>query len=196
MINKLTINQEKFAQEVVRCGKQEEALVIAYPTCKKWQHESIRVKASRMMGKANISVRIAQLQDEAASRNKITVDRVLKEYAKLAFTDLPGIIKFDGVKMMVEDFDNLTANQRACIQSFKVKTEQVLDYDDNGKPQMTPVSMVEVKLYSKQAALDKLSEFMGIGKKTADEDDYSVPVVFEVSQTINIQNNYTTTEAE
>ena len=196
MSNKLTINQEKFAQEVFKGGKQEEALVIAYPNCKKWQPESIRVKASRMMAKANISLRIAQLQAAAASRNEITVDRILKEYAKLAFTDLPGIVKFDGVKMMVEDFDKLTVNQRACIQSFKVKTEKVLDYDEKGKLQMTPVSVVEVKLYSKQAALDKLAEFMGIGKKTTDEDDEAVPVVFEVSQTINIQNNYSAAEEE
>ena len=195
MINKLTIKQEKFCLAYIENGNASESFRSVYG-CGRMKPETINRNAFKLTENDKIIARIAVLRSGAASRNEITVDRILKEYAKLAFTDLPGIIKFDGVKMMVEDFDKLTVSQRACIQSFKVKTEQVLDYDDNGKPKMTPVSMVEVKLYSKQAALDKHAEFMGIGKKTTDEDEDSVPVVFEVSQTINIQNNYSAAAEE
>jgi len=67
MNDKLTIKQEAFAQEVFKSGKPEKALVVAYPTCAKWKPESIRVKASRMMAKANITLRIEHLQAEAAT---------------------------------------------------------------------------------------------------------------------------------
>ncbi|NTW98348.1 MAG: hypothetical protein HGB35_00110 [Geobacteraceae bacterium] len=167
---------------------QSESYRIAFPGSRKWKPDAVTVQASTLLRKPKVAVRYEEMLADRAAANAITVDRVLQEYAKLAFTNLPGIIRFDGVNMMVEDFDKLTPEQRACIQSFKIKTEKVLDYDDQGKPTMTPVSVVEVKLYSKQAALDKLAEFLEIGKSKDDEDD-GAPVYIGFQQ--NIQNNIT-----
>jgi hypothetical protein len=194
MSDKLTIKQEAFAQEVFKCGKPDKALVVAYPTCAKWRPESIRVKASRMMAKANITLRIEHLQAKAATRNEITFDRWLKEWSDLSFTNLPGIVNFDGARMSIADFATLTEAQRKCIQNFKVKTETVMVLDDQGKPSYTPVQSVEVKLYSKIEALREIGKALGFGKGNKrggnDDDSDNVPVVFEVFQNINITNNY------
>lgn len=168
----LTIKQEAFAEEVFRLGnrKQAEAYRRAYPASKTWSDAAVSVAASRLMRNPKVALRVRELQDEVARANKITVERVVNEYAKLAFTDLPGIVTFDGATMSVADFDTLTPAQRACIQSFKVKTDREMQNGDDGRPAATPVQQVEVKLYSKQAALDKLGEFLGIGKSRAEEE--------------------------
>jgi phage terminase small subunit len=162
MSKKLTIKQETFAQEVFRTSNQADAYRIVFPGSRNWKDESVWQKASKLMSK--VGPRVAELQAAAAKRAEITVDRVLNESAKLASTILPGIVKFDGARMSVADFDSLMPEQLACIQSFKVNTEQVMELDESGKPTFTPVNVVEVKLYSKLAALDKLAEFLGIGK--------------------------------
>lgn len=188
MRKKVTVREERCLQEIMRGVSQIKAYRIAYPRAERWTDNAVAVQVSRMLAKPKICLRLQEMRDDRAAANAITVDRVLKEQAKLAFTDLPGIVKFDGVKMSVADFDTLTSEQRACIQSFKVKTEREMEYDENGKPTATPVQYVEVKLYSKQDALDKLGEFLGIGKEKKKEEEPEGPLKIGFTQ-VNIYND-------
>lgn len=183
----LTDKRELFCQLIFKGAEQGVAYMEAYPGSKRWKPESVQQVASRLRAVPEVDQRIMELRGERAEANGITVDRVLQEYAKLAFTDLPGIVKFDGARMMVEDFEKLTPAQRSCIQSFKVKNESEMIAGE-----LVPVQYVEVKLYSKQAALDKLAEFLGIGKDRGAEEGDDGPVYIGFQQ--NIQNNITVVE--
>jgi phage terminase small subunit len=143
----------KFCEEFLidLCGKQA-AIRAGYSP------RSAEVTSFRLLRNARIKAKITELRLKQQERTEITSDRVLSEYAKIAFTDLVGIVNFSGGKMSIADFGNLTASQRACIKKFKVKT--LTEMGPDGEP--VPVQAVEVELHDKQHALDQLSRHLGI----------------------------------
>lgn len=80
MERKLTISQEKFAQEYVLTGNASEAYRRAYPKSCRWKEEIVHQKASRMLKHGKVAARIKGFQDEAAKRNEVTVDSLAAEY--------------------------------------------------------------------------------------------------------------------
>lgn len=151
-----TQKQNKFAVAYVRCGNATKSYIEAYKP-KTTNDNTLMKSAHRVLHNARVQEKIKTLNDATAESQLVTVDRVLKEYAKIAFTDLPGIIDYKHGKMTIEDFDNLTPAQRGCIKEFKFKT----DYKIVDKSPV-PVNNVEFKLYDKQHALDMLGKHMGM----------------------------------
>lgn len=160
----LTIKQENFARAYVRLGDKSAAYREAY-NAENMKDETVNRKAFDVFNNGNVRARISQLQDEAGERHDITVDKLIKEWAKLAFTDLPDVLDFAGGAMTLTDFKNLSPAQRACIKKFKAKTEVALKYDDHGNPTPTPVDLVEVEFYDKQVALLNLGKHIGFYEK-------------------------------
>lgn len=186
---KLTIKQEAFAQEVFRTGNQAEAYRIVFPHSRRWKDESVWQSASKLMSK--VSPRVAELQGAAAEKAVITRTQWLDEWKALAFTNLPGIINFDKGKMTVTDFAALSDDQRKCIQSFKVKTENEMEWDEISKTMVpVPVQYVEVKLYSKIEALVNIGKALGYDKPAGAGDDEGdgAPVYIGFQQNITVVN--------
>lgn len=52
-------------------------------------------------------------------RTEITQDRVLREIANLAFTDRTGIVNLKKNRVIIQDFEELTPEQRACVAGVK-----------------------------------------------------------------------------
>jgi phage terminase small subunit len=150
--NKLTPKQEMFCREyLIDLNATQAAIRAGYSS------KTAGQIGERLLKKVETQHRIQELQAKRSEKTDITAERVLSEYAKLAFTDLPGIVTFNGVSMSVADFDTLTPEQRACIKKFRVKTETKMIA---GNP--TPVDVVEVELHSKQAALDSIAKHLGM----------------------------------
>jgi hypothetical protein len=154
MENELTPKQEKCCIEYLKCHNKTEAYRRAYD-CSNYNEASLNVNACKFFSDAKIVLRLTELSKTASLRNDNTLDRIIQEYMKIAYTDLPGIIKFNKGCMSIEDFDNLDKNQRACIKSFKIK--KAYQMGGEGKPE--PVEHVEVTLHDKQHALDMLAKY-------------------------------------
>lgn len=155
----LTPKQEAFARAIAL--QQRKDASAAYRSVYDWQGmkpATVNRKAKELMDNGKIAARIVELSAPAVLRTEIGIERVLEEYAKIAFTDLPGIIAFDGGRISLTDFDKLTPAQRACIKKFRVKTETKLLPDG----EKVPVDVVEVELHSKQAALDSIARHLGM----------------------------------
>lgn len=75
---KLTEKQEKFCLAFVETSNKSEAYRMAYD-CSKMKPESVWRKAVEVFDNVNVAARIKQLQDEAAARNRVTVDDLLRE---------------------------------------------------------------------------------------------------------------------
>ena len=58
---KLTANQEKFTQEIIKGKSQREAYYIAYPNSKKWKEESVDSKASTLFANVKVQKRYQHL---------------------------------------------------------------------------------------------------------------------------------------
>ncbi len=134
---------------------------------------TIAARASELLKNGKVTVRVKELQKGLEKRTEVTVDRVVKELAKLAFTDLPGIVILKrggiGLSMTVTEFEMLTAAQRACIRKVKAYS-QVVGEDER------VMERVEVELYDKMKALDMLGRHLGMFGSDAGNNE--APVVY------------------
>lgn len=74
----LTVKQEKFCQAYVETGNASEAYRMAYAT-DKMKTTSINSKAYELLNNGEVTVRVAQLQQEHRTKHDITVSDLLKE---------------------------------------------------------------------------------------------------------------------
>jgi len=114
--------------------------------------------AERLLKKVEILQYIDELEAEKQAKRDVTIDKILAEYAKIAFTDLPGIINYSRGIMSLSDFEKLTPDQRACIKKFKIKTGNPLAND----PDKVPCDYVEIELHDKMHALDMMGKHLGM----------------------------------
>ena len=189
-MDKLTVKQELFAQEVFRLGDQAKAYRIAYPASLKWKDKTVWSAASTMMAIEKVSRRVKELQAQSAAAAVITRTQWLDEWKALAFTNLPGIINFEKGTMTITEFAALTNDQRKCIQTFKVKTENEMQWDETANRMVpVPVQYVEVKLYSKVDALNAIGKALGFDKPEDDDEDDGAAVFIgfqQVNQNITV----------
>lgn len=75
----MTPKQEAFARAYVETGNASEAYRRAYNVGKNTKPEGIWVKASEMLKKGNVAVRIAELQEAARERCIVTVESLTRE---------------------------------------------------------------------------------------------------------------------
>lgn len=75
--DKLTMQQEKFCQEIAKGETQTDAYLIAYPKSKKWLRQSVWVEASKLMDKEKIQKRIEELKEDTLNDVKWTRKKIL-----------------------------------------------------------------------------------------------------------------------
>jgi phage terminase small subunit len=112
---------------------------------------SAAVTASRLLTKANIGEAIAKAQAKAAAKAEVTVERVLKEYARIAFADIAQAYDDHGnllpVSQMPEDI-------RRALTGIEI-TELFGDGKEIGR-------LKKVRFAQKVPALDSLATHLGI----------------------------------
>lgn len=106
----------------------------------------------QQLRKTTIQAAIKEEMEKRAERTEITADKVLKEFAKLAFFDPRNLFDDNGVPKDITQLDDNTA---AALSGLDV----VQEYDpDTGVTSYTK----KYKLASKQSALDSLGRHLGM----------------------------------
>ena len=141
----LTSQQEVFAQAVGQGLSLADAYRKAYPRSVSWALNAVYAQASELAADNKVSIRISDLRSSAADANEVTTERLVRSMACIAFSDIRKLFDADGKLKSLADLDDDTA---AAIASYKVK--------DGG---------VEVKLWDKGAAQEKLAKFLGMYEK-------------------------------
>jgi phage terminase small subunit len=140
----LTIKQAKFCDEyIVNGGNASAAYRIAYSSSE-MKSETVNVKASELLKKEKIAVRVKQLQSALQKRSEITKDEAVRELTNIVRVRITDILRAKGVEVTIVDINELAPEIVACISSIKA----------------TRVG-IEVKLYDKIAAIDRLSKMLG-----------------------------------
>lgn len=163
---KLNANQKKFADEYLIDFNATRAYLKAYPRCK--SVAAAGTSACNMLKNAKVAEYISKrkefINQRAAKNFKVTADRIIAEYAKIAFNDVTDMITIESdtkqmagkarkiPRVVIKDTSELTLEQRACIASIK-------DCKDG----------IEVKFYDKTKALDSLANIMGITQQQEGE---------------------------
>ena len=85
---KLTANQEKFTQEMIKGKSQREAYHIAYPNSKKWKEESVDSKASTLFANVKVQKRYRQLIEKHQEKALMTRGELLEGLRKAFYMAL------------------------------------------------------------------------------------------------------------
>ena len=149
---KLTIRQEKFCNKYIECGNASEAYRFAY-TCKNWADESVNVEASKLLNNTKVSLRVKQLQSQLQAKSDISKERVLEEFAKIAFSSIADL---HNTWIERKEFEALTENQKASIKSISTKTQNVRINDEP-----VEIEYVKVELHDKLKALESINKMLG-----------------------------------
>jgi hypothetical protein len=109
MSRELTIKERKFAELVVELGNQTEAYRQAYnPTDE--DSEWIKVKASQLVRKDNISITINELKEQTAQKHSINREWIVQKYIGMVET-------FEQIKALM-DKDKLTKTDKEKIYAM------------------------------------------------------------------------------
>lgn len=139
----LTPQQETFALAVAGGKSLAEAYRSAYPKSLKWAETTLWPHASKLMANDKVSTRIKALAKKVEERFVIDTERLLREAARLAYSDIGQIMHPDGRVKLPHELDPET---RAAVSSFKI--------DEYGR--------IEYKFYDKNSAVERLFKHKGL----------------------------------
>ncbi len=146
---KLTDKQKRFAEEYIASLNATKAAILAG-----YAESGARAAGSRMLSNVVVQEYIQQRKIELDTRieNKylITRERVLNEYAKLAFSDLRSYYNEDGTLKNIYDLTDDEAAALSASEADEIRVNnEVLGYTR------------KIKVYDKNRALDSIAKVMG-----------------------------------
>jgi phage terminase small subunit len=135
----MTARKQAFVDHMLTCHNATKAAQMAGYSAK-----TAKQAGSRLLSDVDVQATITQAQQEAAHSAGVTLQRIIEEFAKLAFTDLTSLVSWRGQQLTIKDAAELTPAE--CASLLEVAEAE----SKSGR------SLLKVKLYSKQAALESL----------------------------------------
>jgi phage terminase small subunit len=149
-MNKLSDKQKRFCKEyVIDLNATQAAIRAGY------SENTARSIANQLLTKLNIQNYISELKDKIGNKLEVTAEMIADEFRKIAFSS---IAHMHNSWLDRKEFDELTDDQKACIESIKTRTRKFFDKDQG---QMVEVEEIQIKLYSKISALENLGKHLG-----------------------------------
>lgn len=147
----LTDKQLKFCLEyLVDLNATQAAIRAGY------SEDSASVIGCENLTKPNIQAYIANLKAKAAKKLEISKERVLKEYARIAFSDLRKLYDENGRLLTPHEIDDDSAAALAGIEVF-----EEFGFDKTGERQHIGDTK-KIKIHNKLQALDSLGKHLGL----------------------------------
>lgn len=139
-----SIEKKRFARYyVLENGNASAAYRKIHPDCSDsaaHQGGAVLARDSEVQGYIEL------VEQEDADRHQAMRDRVIQTLERMAFTEVPGIVHLKGGVITHEDWENLSPEQRWCIQSAKQRED----------------GCIEVKLYDRIKCLELLGKHVGM----------------------------------
>jgi phage terminase small subunit len=153
----LTPKQEQFCLKYIELGNASEAYRQSYDA-ENMKPETVNREAFALLENPKITTRINELKDGHLKRHEVTIDRVLAEYAKLAFLDIRKAFDEEGNLKPIHELDDDTA---AAIAGLEVDKRVSSFVGEDGKP-VAESHLHKIKLSDKKGALDSLARHLGM----------------------------------
>lgn len=116
----------------------------------------------QLLQNPSVKAAITDIKARALEEAGVNAYRVLSEYARLAFGDFRSLVNWDGEgNAWFTPSENLTDADAAMVASLTHTVTMIPQ--KNAEP--IEKRQVSIKRYDKKAALDKLFEHLGLGKK-------------------------------
>ncbi|MGW8285766.1 MAG: terminase small subunit [Candidatus Deferrimicrobiaceae bacterium] len=141
----LTGKQAAFVREFIKDFNGTQAAIRAG-----YAKRGAHTEANRLLRKAEVQAELEKAQQRAAKRADITVDRIIEEYARVAFALMSDVASWGPDGVTFKDSSDLDPEVVAAI------AEVSEDADKLGN------RLLKVKLHSKLQALEKLGKHLGM----------------------------------
>jgi len=140
----MTVKEEKFCLEYVKCGCGSKAATLAG-----YSQKTARTIASNLLTKVDIQERIKSLKANIAETIGVSAVMIANELKKLAFTN---IADTRTSWITLKDFKKLPEEVKAAIAEIHHETKEV-----DGKK----TAMVKIKMHNKVGAIEALNNMLG-----------------------------------
>ena len=142
-MTKLTPKQENFCNYYIETGNASEAYRRAY-SCENMKDETVNERSCRLLKEYKISTRVSQLQADLQERSDISKDEAVKELTNIVRARVTDVLFARGTTIKIKNLEELPDHVVSCISVMKkVK------------------GGIEIKLYDKISAIDRLSKMLG-----------------------------------
>ena len=160
-MGKLTDKQERFCQEyIIDLNATQAALRAGYSA------KCINHQGPANLLKPIIQVEIQKLKAKRSERVQIEADSVVKELAKVAFSNIKNYLNIEDDEVYFKDFKDITDEHAAAIESVKVTKKIIKGKKENDDIE---IQAIQFKLHSKLNALEQLGKHLGIYEKDNDQ---------------------------
>jgi phage terminase small subunit len=159
MAKELNDKQQAFCREyIIDLNATQAAIRAGY------SEKTAQQISSENLLKPLIQEMIQKLIKERADRTGITADRVLNEYAKIAFIDIRKFYDEDGALKSPHDLEDDAAASLAGID-----VDEIWGYDVKLDAKVKQGETKKIKMHNKIAALDSLAKHLGLFGKDNDQ---------------------------
>lgn len=148
---------------------------VSVSAVEKWLTAARPIVEERNRQAEAIRAKVTQEEIEASARKlNLTRERILEEYAKIAFFDIRTIFTIDGGMKPIQELSDEAAGAIAGIETFEVKT----DVKEDGETVESISQGVnrKIKITDKKGALDSICKVLG----------YNAPEKKEVKADVNL----------
>lgn len=145
----LSHREHLFADHFLICGEGRQSAITAG-----YAEHTARVTASKLLKKPHIAAYIEARKEKIYDKLELTQERVMKEYARIALSDIRSFFNADGSLKAVHD---LSDDAAAALSS--VETDELDEYIDGNKTQVGTTR--KLKLWDKKGALDSICRIKG-----------------------------------
>lgn len=148
----MTELQESFAFECVRLGSPTRAYRKVYEAGKMTQ-TTVWKEAHKLLGDEKIASRVKHLQEVADKAADVTIEKIARELARIAFFDPRGLFDDDGNPVPISDLPEDTARVLAGLD-----VEDLFERDEEGR-RLKVGSFKKYKIANKITALEVLAKW-------------------------------------
>lgn len=147
---KLTAKQRTFVDEyLVDLNATQAAIRAGY------SQRTAKEIGCQNLTKLNIAAAIDKAIMARSARTKITVDRVLKELARLAFANMFDYVRVNSDGLAYVDLSDITRDQFAAVQELNI--DQYLEFEND---EAREVKKVKLKLADKRSNLELIGRHL------------------------------------
>lgn len=142
-----------------------------------YAENSARQQAYQMLATDEVQEYLSALREEYQIKSGINKQRILEEYAKIAFSDIRELYAGDNQLLDIRQIDDTTAGAVASVEVDEVRAGD-----------LTIGYTKKVKLHNKLAALESLGKHLGIFEKdnTQKKDEIHIHVAGEDAELGNV----------
>ena len=150
---------ERFCREYVIDHNGTQAAIRA-----EYSEKTAKEQASRLLTNGNILARVEELDQAKTDELEITQERILKEYAKLAFTNSDDLMLYTDEYIISEPETDETPAVYKKVSRAYLKPHDDLTENQKGVVQEIRETQtgIAIKLYDKKSALDSLAKIKGM----------------------------------